>query len=385
MKALLPRQLSGFYFFYFAALGVLVPYWPLYLRALGFGAQRIGVLMALPLIARVIAPALGGFIADRYGRPIMVVRTTTLIAAACAVALFFSRHLWWVAATTSACTFFWYAALPQLETVTLTTVGHRYGRVRLWGSIGFIAAVLLLGLVLDRSGPRLIPAVLVLLLLALAVVSQFIGAPAAPALPPVRARFRQRVGRSAVWAFLGACFLMQASHGPYYTFYSLDLAAHGYSKAMVGALWAFAVFCEIAVFLWGGRLFIRFSLRLLFLSSFVLAAVRWLLIGVLVRHPWWLLGAQVLHAATFGLYHATAVQITYRFFKGAYRNRGQALYGAAAGAGGAWGSLYSGYLWHRYGPVVTFVSASVLDLVAWVLIFLGLRSAVLAFKPLKQT
>ena len=358
-----------------------MPYWPLYLHALGFGPARIGLLMALPLVSRVVAPTLASWIADRSGNAVLVVRTTTGLAAVAAAALFVDQRLWWIAGTMVAFTFFWYAALPQLEAVTLTAVGQEYGRIRLWGSVGFIGSVLVIGLVLDRTGTQFIPMALVILLLALAAVSQRIEKPPSPILPPVRARFRQRMLRFPVWAFLGACFLMQASHGPYYTFYSLDLAAHGYSKAIVGLLWAFAVFCEIAVFVWGGRLFARFGLRLLFLWSFGLAAVRWLMIGWLVRDPVWLFVAQILHAATFGLYHATAVQITYRFFKGAYRNRGQALYGSAAGAGAAIGSLYSGYLWNRLGPAATFATATGLDIAAWVLIYFGLRSTVLASTP----
>lgn len=369
-------RLSGFYFFYFAALGALVPYWSLYLRSIGLGPARIGLLMALPMISRVVAPNLWSWIADARGGDVRVTRIAALAALACYCGVFLSNRFAWIALVMAAFTFFWHASLPQLEAATLLVLGKDYGKVRLWGSVGFIVTVLGLGFALDRFGIRVLPIALLVLLAGIALFSFWIRHPAMEEPEPLRSSFLGKILKKPVFAFLVACFLMQASHAPYYTFYSIDLVAHGYSEAEIGALWAFAVLCEIGVFMWGRALFERVRLGTLFLWTFAAAVVRWLMIGYLYAHPSALIVAQVLHAATFGLYHATAVQIAFHFFRGAHRNRGQALYGSAAGAGGAIGSLGSGYLWRRLGPAHTFAIAAGLDVIAFLIVWYLLRRAI---------
>jgi PPP family 3-phenylpropionic acid transporter len=186
-------------------------------------------------------------------------------------------------------------------------------------------------------------------------------------------RFREALLRPEVFAFLLACLLMQISHGPYYTFYSIYLEGFGYSKTVIGMLWAFAVVCEIGVFLLMQRLLTRVSLRAVLIASFFLAAMRWLLIGHYPENLSVLVLAQALHAATFGSFHATAMQLVHRFFTGRHQHRGQAIYGSLSfGIGGAVGSLYSGHAWATLGPTITFniaaVSAGLAFLVAWFLI-----------------
>jgi PPP family 3-phenylpropionic acid transporter len=366
-------RLSGFYFFYFAALGALVPYWSLYLRSLGFSDARIGLLMALPLISRVIAPNVWSWIADARGGSVTVVRVAALLALVCYSGIFLGTSFAWVAIIMIAFTFFWHASLPQLEVATLTILGRDYGKVRLWGSIGFILAVVGLGFLLDHLGIHALLVALFALLAGIALFSLLIRHPAIQEPVPLKTSFLGAVLRPPVFAFLVACFLMQASHAPYYTFYSIDLVHHGYSTTEIGFLWAFAVLCEIAIFVFGRRLFERVALTTLFLWTFLAAAVRWLLIGFLPDHPVVLVAAQVLHGATFGLYHATAVQIAAHFFRGTHRNRGLALYGSAAGAGGAMGSFASGYLWHRVGPLATFGIATLLDVAGFLIVWWLLR------------
>ncbi|MHB1951047.1 MAG: MFS transporter [Acidiferrobacteraceae bacterium] len=373
-------RLSGFYFFYFAALGALVPYWSLYLRSIGFGATRIGLLMALPMVSRVIAPNVWGWIADARGEGTLVTRTAALAALMCYSGVFFTKGFTGVALVMAAFTFFWYASLPQLEIATLLMLGTDYGKVRLWGSVGFIVSVAGLGLALDRLGIRALPLALFAMLSGVALFSFCVRHPAMHEPEPLRTSFLRAVMKKPVFAFLLACFLMQASHAPYYTFYSIDLVRHGYSKAEVGMLWAFAVLCEIGIFMWGRRIFERVRLGTLFLWTFAAAVIRWLMIGYLYARPQALIIAQVLHAATFGLYHAAAVQIAFHFFPGTYRTRGQALYGTAAGAGGAIGSLGSGYLWRHLGPAHTFAAAAGLDVIGFLIVWYVLRRAI-SFSP----
>ena len=132
--------------------------------------------------------------------------------------------------------------------------------------------------------------------------------------------------------------------------------------------------CEIGVFLIMQRLLVRVALRRVLLASFALAAVRWLLIGHYPDHLAMLVIAQVLHAASFGSFHASAIQMVYRFFTGRHQHRGQAIYGSASfGLGGAVGSFYSGHTWATLGSTMTFDIAAVLAGLAFVVAWLFLR------------
>jgi len=370
-------RLSGFYFFYFATLGILVPYWGLYLHSVGFGPRDIGSLMALLMVSRIVAPVVYGWLADHRESRMAVVRLATLLTLVAFSGVFVGTGFWWLAAVMFLFSFFWNASLPLLEVATMNHLGSdpgAYGRVRLWGSIGFIASVLALGVVIDRLGPWAILPALALMISGVWAYSL--------RLPEAEVRgalshpgpFRKAIMRRGVFAFLLACFLMQVSHGPYYTFYSIYLAGHGYSKSVIGFLWAFAVLCEIGVFVVMRRLLTQVALRPVLLASFLLAALRWLLIGYFPDHLAVLVLAQTLHAATFGAFHATAMQLVYRFFTGHHQHRGQAIYGSASfGLGGAVGSFYSGQTWATLGPSATFALAALAAGLAFLVALVLLR------------
>lgn len=363
-------RLSGFYLFYFATLGVIVPYWGLYLKSVGYDAVAIGHLMALLSLTRIVAPNVWAWLADHHEQRMRMVRLTTLLTVVAFIGVFFGSQFWWLAAVMLLFSFFWNAPLPLLEVTTMRHLGHSagaYGRVRLWGSLGFIISATALGPVIDAGGPWwILPAVLALMvgiwLFAMVLPESEVPTHAEHPTPFLKTILRPEVG-----AFLLACFLMQASHGPYYTFYSIYLEGLGYSKTLIGALWAFAVLCEIGVFLLMPRIMARIALRKVLMASFALAALRWLLIGYFPENLSLLIFAQLLHAATFGMFHSAGMQIVHRFFTGRHQFRGQAIYGSLSfGGGGALGSLFSGYLWASAGPTVTFSLAALLSLGAFV-------------------
>lgn len=370
-------RLSGFYLFYFATLGALVPYWGLYLQSIGFTPVDIGYLVALLMISRIVAPVVWGWIADHRGSRMAVVRLASLLTLAAFGGVFSGTGFWWLALVMLVFSFFWHASLPLLEVFTMSHVGHRpgaYGRVRLWGSIGFILSVVGLGPVVDALGPWwALPTMAALMLgiwlFSLALPESEMRGPAGHAGP-----FLQTTRRPEVLGFLLACFLMQVGHGPYYTFYSIYLESYGYSKTLIGGLWAFGVVCEIGIFLLMPRLLARAPLRAILLASFFLAAVRWLLIGYFPEQLAVLVAAQALHAATFGTFHAAAMQMVYGFFTGHHRHRGQAVYGSASfGVGGAVGGFYSGHAWNALGPAATYGIAAACAAAAFVVAYLLLR------------
>lgn len=368
-------RLSGFYLFYFAALGALLPYWGLYLKSLGFSSGAIGELIALLMATKIVAPNVWGWIADHTGRRMAVVRVASLLAVIAFCGVFFGKSYWWLAGVMILFSFFWNAALPQFEAVTMSRLGadaHRYSSIRLWGSIGFIAAVAVLGPLLGRYDASLLPWVLVALYAAIWVSTLLVPEQAAPPAHHERLHLWEVLRRPQVATLLLVCFLMQASHGPYYSFYSIYLEEHGYARWLIGQLWALGVIAEIAVFLLMHRWLPRFGARRLLLASLALTTLRWLLIAYFVDNLAVLVFAQMLHAASFGVYHAVAITLIHKFFTGRHQGRGQALYSSLSfGAGGAVGSLYAGYLWGAAGggataafAVAAAASAAAL-LVAW--------------------
>ncbi len=357
-----PRSL--YYLAYFSAMGVLVPYWPLYLKLRGFGPQALGQLMALFALARVAAPYAGGFLVDHAGHRVAVVRISAFLAFAVFLAAPWAHGFGGEALVMVGFSFFWYATLPSLEASTLKAHGDHYGRVRLWGSIGFIVMVAALGPILGRYGVALTVPVLASLLCAL-----WLATLAVPRVDGSPHETRPLSLKPGLAAFLLACFLMQVGYGPYYTFYTLYLERFRYSTLDIGLLWAFAVGCEVVLFWQADRLFARFREQTLFAATLALACVRWLLIALFPVDGTIIVIAQLFHAFTFGLYHAAAVRLAGHYAGPGSRARAQALYGSAAGAGAGIGALWSGYAWSDLGPRGMFLAAGGIAGGAFLLVF----------------
>lgn len=372
-------RLSGFYFFYFASLGALIPYWGLYLKSQGFNAVQIGELIAIIMATKIVAPNIWGWIADHTGRRMTIIRIASLLAAISFSAVFFVQGYAWLALVMVVFSFFWNAALPQFEATTLNHLGdeaHRYSTIRLWGSIGFIITVSSLGVLFDYTGTGSLPLILVLLFTAIWLSSLAVPEHAAGRQSLNHEPLLKVLKRPAVLSLLLVCFLIQASHGPYYTFYSLYLTDHGYSESSIGQLWALGVVAEIGVFLRMHHWLPRFGARRLLLAATALTAVRWLLLALFVEQALVMVFVQTLHAASFGVYHAVAIHLVHRLFVGRHQGRGQALYSSLIfGAGGAIGSLTAGYLWAGFGAQWMYAGAALTALLAGVVAWWGIREA----------
>ena len=362
MRELPYWRIAGAYFFYFAYLGAFAPYFSLYLDSLGMTAAAIGIVMSLPQFVRIVAPHLWGWLADRDGRAMRVARMGGIAGTLTFCLLFAARGFEAVFAVVLAMSFFLSASLPLLESTVLGHLGAhqgRYGRLRIWGSLGFVAAVTLIGYALDA----LPVAVLLWIMLAVLAVGTALLATVPEAPRPEHAADTVPIGRIVasppVIALFVACALMSVAHGPYYTFYSIYLVDHGFTKSAVGWLWTLGVLCEIALFYWLAHLFARFSLRAVLIASFALAGLRFLVIGWCADSLALLLFAQTLHAASFGSFHASALGFVNRYFGGRHQGRGQALYTSLAyGVGGSLGGVYAGYAWQHFGPAFTFSGAA---------------------------
>ncbi len=373
-------RLSSYYFFHFGALGALVPFWGPYLLERGFAPAAIGVLMAILMGTKIVAPNVWGLLADRAGRRMPIVRLGSALAVVCFAGVFWAEGFWSMALVMAAFSFFWNAPLPLMESVTFNHLGaraNRYASVRVWGSVGFILSVGIIGWWLDQasdgagpSGRQVVPAVVLVLFVGVWVSCLLIPDRDQDGTHPVQLSLRGLLRRPEIIYFLVACLLMQASHGAYYAFYSIYLESNGYSSTAVGALWALGVTIEVIVFLRMHWLLERFGARRMLLISLALAVVRWLLIGFFIKLPAVQILAQSLHAASFGSFHAAAIHLAHHYFPGRTQGRGQALYNSVGfGVGGAAGSLVSGALWSSAGATATFVTAAAAAALGWIAVY----------------
>jgi MFS transporter, PPP family, 3-phenylpropionic acid transporter len=375
-------RISSFYFFYFAMLGAWLPFWPLYLRELGYGAAAIGTLAGILQATKIIAPNIWGWLADRTGQRIRVIRLGAFAAIAIFSMIFFRSDFTSLILIVAGYSFFWNAVHAQFEVVAIAHLRegfHRYSLLRVWGSIGFICAVAGLGFYFDRYSVRQLPLIIFILLFGIWCASLLVAEPTLQSATrrPARSSLRDVLRQPALIAFLFASFLLQVSHGPYYTFFSVYLEAHGYAHTQTGLLWSFAVAAEVVLFLLMPQLLGRFALRPILIVSLLLAVLRWLLIAWFVDSLPLLLFAQCLHAATFASYHAAAIEIVRRLFR-EHPGQGMALYsGFSYGAGAAVGAFISGIFW-AFSPLATFVGAALIALLAAVMVWSFVNTEILS-------
>ena len=241
-----------------------------------------------------------------------------------------------------------------------------YGRMRVWGSVGFILAVMAGGLWFDWVGVEALPATMMLVLGLVALTA--LGLPAREVHAPdlsgsgVRDMLRQPKVRGFLWA----SFLMLLAHAPLYTLFSLWLEQNGYSRTQIGLFWTLGVLAEILMFRIQRPLFERFGLARAWSSSYAIAAIRFGLIAISAGNIWVLLVAQLLHAVTFGVHHSASMALVREWFPQAAQARGQALYTMASyGLGGSLGGILAGWVWESVSPQASFGLAAAFAGLGW--------------------
>ncbi len=356
------QRLSSYYFFYFAALGALIPFWGLYLQQRGISAAAIGGLMAILTATKIIAPVMWGWITDHYGRRMFWVQIAALFAALTFSIIYWVATPFAIAMTMFTFGLFWNASLPQFDAVALNHLGqhsNRYAQLRVWGSIGFMTFVMALGPSISIWSIDIIPSVVLLLFIGVWISTLFVPDCKAAALHLPQPSIWQLLARREIRWFLFTCTLMQFSHGSYYAFYSIALTDAGYDSNIIGVLWALGVMVEVGVFMRMHWLLERFGAWPIMLTSLLLATVRWSAIGLMIDSPVIQVIVQTFHAATFGAFHAAAIDLVHHYFPGRTQGRGQALYNSVGfGIGGAAGSLIAGLIWTAWGATATFLIAA---------------------------
>ena len=367
-------RLSGFYALYFTTLGGFLPFWSLYLEARHFDAPSIGELSALLVGTKIIAPNLWGWLADHTGRNLPIIRWTSFCAALTFLGFLWVENYRGFACITLLFSFFWNAALPQFEALTLAHLQsqpQRYAQIRLWGSLGFIITVLGIGYLLKNQPITILPTILATSLSLTWIISLVIPNTNINNHPQTPIGLWKIVKQKAVLAFLFVYWLLQLSHSPCYVFYSIYLNQHHYSAAIIGGLWSLAVCAEIIIFMFANPLLKIFSLRSILLGSLLLSALRWYVTAKFADSMSIMVFAQLLHAASFGATHLVGVQLVQHYFGKAHPSKGQALYSSASfGLGGMIGGYYSGIFWHLLGPETVFMLAAGCCILAFLIAYL---------------
>ena len=375
---LYPR-LSVFYFFFFATLGAFVPYWSVYLKSLHFSPAEIGELMAIVMASKLVAPYLLGWLSDHTQKSLIIIKIALLLSIFTFSGVFVDQSYWWLVLVMTSFGFAWNATLPLFEALTLNHLEgdtHHYSLIRLWGSVGFIILVAGLPFLISENEIARLPYLVLALLIANGISTFFIKDKASNHSHEAPLKIMPVLKNPVVLALLTACAFQAISHGAYYTFFSIYLEDHGYSRNMTGWMWAIGVAAEVGLFLIMHRLLHHFTASRLFSVALLITSIRWVILALWVDNTALLIFSQLLHAASFGLFHAASIYLIHDLFPGRLQMRGQALYaGISFGLGGSLGNLLSGYTWETIGSTGAFFLSAALALIGAIIAFLYVNTS----------
>lgn len=354
-------RLSALYASYFAVVGMVMPYFGLFLNERGLTGQEIGWVMSAMFLARIIGPNFWAWCSDKTGQRLRWVQLGALLSLVTFSGIYWAQGLSLLLVVIVLFGFFWNAILAQMEVLTLGYLAQKpetYGNVRLWGSVGFVIAVAGLGIWFESFSTTTLPTWVVLGALAIFISSISLPPEVNRPSKSSLASFKRQLLSWPVVGFFIAQILLQMSHGPYYTFFSLYLQDFDYSSTMVGFFWALGVVVEVGFFMIAHHLIRHYSVNRLMMIALLLTVIRWLLIATCAQWLPVLLLAQALHAASFAATHAAAIEWLRQNFSSSLQGQGQALYSAAAyGVGGAVGAALSGWLWEMDHSAVFLMAA----------------------------
>lgn len=350
MKSLLFIRSSFSYFWYFGLLGLIIPFLPLYLDGKNFSSVEIGEILAIITATKIVGPTLWAVLADKTGQQLGVIRLGAFLACAFFSILFWLNDYWPIVFSLAMFSLFWTAILPQLEVMTLNSIKRSpkiYARIRLWGSIGFIVVAVVAGEVIEQFSSEAFTYLGFIILFGLFLSTLWIKQSkiTLSQITKTSSIGRKFFNRNFSMFFV-AGILLQLSFGPYYSFFALYLRDLNYPGFAVGLLISLGVIAEIYIFIYAGKIFKHFSVQNIIIFSLITTSFRWFLMGHFGDVMAVMILSQVIHAASFGLYHSASIQFLQSHFDPSQQNRGQAVYiGGVYGIGGAIGAYLAGVLW----------------------------------------
>lgn len=342
----------------FIPIGIHVPYLPLWLEANGFGAEQIAIILSAPMFLRVVTTPVITALADRWGD-----RAHILMLAAGATLLFSLGYFLepgygWVLGISLVLAVAWTPQVPLLDAIALSGVrqlGATYTRMRVWGSGSYLAANLAGGVLLSAFGVEAVPAIMtggLLVAFLLTLIAPRLGSPWDRR--PDAKRFRNR-GALRSRHFLLLVFgagIINASHGFMFGFASIYWKSVGIGDSLIGALWAFAVVAEVAIFAAFPRFFDGASTRRILVLAGALAIVRWTIYPHIFPIGAGLPGfffAQSLHAFSTGLVLIGVQKVIAESMTDQQTGAAQGIAYFANGFSIAAVTLGSGWLYDRFG------------------------------------
>jgi MFS transporter, PPP family, 3-phenylpropionic acid transporter len=362
------------YFFLSLANGILMPYLPLYLKARGMTASRIGVLLACLELAGIAGPMLLGRFADRRAAYRGILAVCFTIPMAVMLPMEWTSSFAALIILISVLGFTYRATIPLLDSLVsriLTDPARQYGRLRVAGSFGFIAISLfvqLSGLVSGDTSAPILAAFLATESCAVLAVAFLPAAPRLPVLVHGEAAVAHPAARrfdgfdAKFWVVMGVIFLGRFGIGAYYSFFSLYLK-QAFPAANVSLLWAIGPLAEAFTLWFSGSLIRRWGIRTLLMLSLAAMSVR---LGLFITAPTILVvaAAQLLHAFTFGTFHTSAMAFVNEKIGHDHRGMGMAIYSAGANSLPALlASAAGGYILQGHGFVTLFTSYAAVPLV----------------------
>lgn len=367
------RLLAALYAAYFGYVGLMSPYFGPYLQSIGHSVQTIGWCVAMMQAMRLFGPQFWGWLADRTGKRVRWLRVGSGLGLITTVCLFANDHNpLWVIVFSVLVNSLLSGVVPLSDAHALQICQKdlgAYGRVRLWGSLGFIACVLGFGQWGASQGLSSYPAV-VIVLLALTFLScawmRDAHLDVTQADSGQLTRFRHLLMAPALRWFWLSSFCMIAAHGALYGFYSLYLQHHGYTTDWVGVLWTIGVVAEVVFFWFQGRWFARYPAVVWLRWATAACVVRFAVVAAMPDALPLLAVVQCGHALTFAAHHTAAMSWLRDHCGPGLLARGQATYTTIAyGMGGFLGASLAGQLWVELSPSAVFYMASLFGLAAF--------------------
>jgi PPP family 3-phenylpropionic acid transporter len=362
------------YFFYFGQLGIFMPYVGLFLDDKGFSSAQIGTMLAITAIFRMLGPNLWANKADKNGNAGEVLRFGSLLSFLVFTAIFVVQGYWLLTLIFCLMMLFWTAVLPQLEVITLSATAKSkggYGKLRLWGSVGFIVCSLLAGSLIDVYGPSVVAMITCVSLLLIYVSSLLIVNPQikAPLTPKAGGDWKQAFSLVFI-VFMLANTLLQVSFGSYYNFFAMYMNDLSYTGLETGAFIAMGVVAEVFIFIYAAKLVKRFNVLHLLAVSILLTGLRWLGLAYFAHIGAVIILCQILHAFSFALSHVASMYFLVHHFSDRFQSRAQAIYlSVCFGLGSAIGSIIAGYLWDDgLGATISFVFSGAVAFLAGALL-----------------
>lgn len=355
---------GSFFFFYFAYVGLVSPYASLFFLDRGFSVIEIAVLMSMLQITRIIGPFSWGWLSDYLSNRIGILRFCTCLAAIVFLFIFalqsyISFFIWMFVLHTILS-----SLIPLSESATIhalfkdNSFDKRYGRLRLWGSIGFIVMVLFAGELFQRTSIELYPYVGILVFILLAMTTFGMHEPKVERRKMVKGELLVILFNPDVRWFLLSGFFMIFAHAALYVFYSLYLADLGYDKFQIGLFWAIGVLAEVVFFYFQSKVLSKVDAEVILQGTFMIGVIRFILIAFAPITSV-LIIAQLMHAGTFAAHHSAANKLLQRWFTGPVQARGQALMATISyGLGGTLGGLCAGWIWELSQPRDVFVMSA---------------------------